>query len=119
MNYTAKKMSKIIDELVSFFFSVGSDGIHMDLQKLSDGYVLHLRSRYEAQEQKKIDDLFRFFQNVERNEGLEEIFWQLAGVSSTGHDSEIHLIGQMVDHADIRVQDGQVDLTLYKFMDKT
>ena len=31
-------MTKVIDELIVFFFSVGSDGVQMDLRKLEDGY---------------------------------------------------------------------------------
>lgn len=37
MEATARKMTKVIDELIVFFFSVGSDGVRMDLRKLEDG----------------------------------------------------------------------------------
>lgn len=77
-------MTKVIDELIVFFFSVGSDGVQMDLRKLEDGYELSLKSRYDPAESKKVNDLDRFLNQAEKNEGLEEFFWQLAGVSRAG-----------------------------------
>ena len=37
MNATARKMTKVIDELIVFFISAGSDGVRMDLEKQQDG----------------------------------------------------------------------------------
>ena len=42
MNATARKMTKVIDELIVFFISAGSDGVCMDLEKQQDGYELSL-----------------------------------------------------------------------------
>ena len=116
MNTIAKKMSKIIDELVCFFFSIGSDGIEMNLKKQSEGYTLYLKSNYspDADAQKQVHDLYKFLNITERNEGMEEFFWQLAGVSSLGQDSELSLIGHMIDHADIQVDGNTVELTIFK-----
>ena len=111
---TARKMTKVIDELIVFFFSVGSDGVRMDLRKLEDGYELSLKSRYDPAESKKVNDLDRFLNQAEKNEGLEEFFWQLAGVSGLGQDSELHLIGQMVDCRRLEIGADTVELTLFK-----
>ena len=114
MNATARKMTKVIDELIVFFISAGSDGVRMDLEKQQDGYELSLESNYDPAQRKKIDDLDRFFNNAQRNEGLEEIFWQLAGVSGLGQDTELHLIGQMVECRKLEIRDDSVSLVLYK-----
>ena len=114
MEATARKMTKVIDELIVFFFSVGSDGVRMDLRKLEDGYELSLKSRYDPAESKKVNDLDRFLNQAEKNEGLEEFFWQLAGVSGLGQDSELHLIGQMVDCRRLEIGPDTVELTLFK-----
>lgn len=114
MEATARKMTKVIDELIVFFFSVGSDGVQMDLRKLEDGYELSLKSRYDPAESKKVNDLDRFLNQAEKNEGLEEFFWQLAGVSGLGQDSELHLIGQMVDCRRLEIGPDMVELTLFK-----
>jgi hypothetical protein len=114
MNATARKMTKVIDELIVFFISAGSDGVRMDLEKQQDGYELSLESNYDPAQRKKIDDLDRFFNNAQRNEGLEEFFWQLAGVSGLGQDTELHLIGQMVECRKLEIRDDSVSLVLYK-----
>ena len=119
MNTSAKKMSKIIDELVCFFFSIGSDGIKMDLEKQSDGYKLYLKSNYSPDAKKQVHDLYRFLNMTERDEGMEEFFWQLAGASSLGQDSELALLGHMIDHADIQTQGNTVELTIYKKVEHT
>ena len=114
MELTARKMTKIIDELVVFFFRVGSTGINMNLKRMEDGYVLTLKTDYDPAQRKQVEDLKKFFTAIEKNEGLEEFFWQLAGVSATGNDSEIHLIGQMVEVMKLEVTDDTVEMALYK-----
>lgn len=99
MNATARKMTKVIDELIVFFISAGSDGVRMNLEKQQDGYELSLESNYDP---------------AQRNEGLEEFFWQLAGVSGLGQDTELHLIGQMVECRKLEIRDDSVSLVLYK-----
>ena len=83
-------------------------------RKLEDGYELSLKSRYDPAERKKVNDLDRFLNQAEKNEGLEEFFWQLAGVSGLGQDSELHLIGQMVDCRRLEIGTDTVELTLFK-----
>ena len=41
MNATIKKMTRIMDELTYFFFSVGSQGIQINLLRLENGCELH------------------------------------------------------------------------------
>ena len=50
----------------------------------------------------------------QRNDGIEDIYWELAGSGNHGQTSQLMLVGMMVDRAEVRVQDGFVDLTLYK-----
>lgn len=114
MNTTRKKMTKIVDELMTFFFSVGAEEVKFDIKKCADGYELLLQSGYLPSERKKVEDLNRFLKTEEKNEGLEEFFWELAGVSRLGQDSELHLIGQMIDRAEICIGEHDVQLRIYK-----
>lgn len=114
MKSTVRKMQKIIDELVFFFFSVGTEGIKLDLQHTDDGYRLICDSGYKKEERDRIRDLDKFLNVTERNDGLEEFYWQVAGVSASDNDSEIHLIGQMVDDVKLEIGENSVHLELYK-----
>ena len=117
MNYTAKKMSKIIDEMTGFFLRMGADDIQMELRKLSEGFQLKITSNYLPGQRERLEDLNRFLTVKEKDEGLEEFFWQVAGVSSFGSDSEIHLIGQMIDQAEVQIGERTVAVTLFKKFD--
>ena len=50
MNATIKKMTRIMDELTYFFFSVGSQGIQINLLRLENGCELHFSSGYSPSE---------------------------------------------------------------------
>ncbi len=121
MNATIKKMTRIMDELTYFFFSVGSQGIQIELRRLEDGCELHFSSGYSPEERIRVNDLERFLQVEEsqRDQSLEEFFWQLAGSNRNGdgQDSELHLIGQMIDRASVQINDERVDLVLFKHRD--
>ena len=109
MNATIKKMTRIMDELTYFFFSVGSQGIQINLLRLENGCELHFSSGYSPSERARVNDLERFLQveESERDQSLEEFFWQLAGSNRNGggQDSELHLIGQMIDRASVQITD--------------
>ena len=52
--------------------------------------------------------------NQQRNNGIEGIYWELAGVGSHGDSSQLLLIGTMIDKAEISIGEGIVKLALYK-----
>lgn len=117
MNTTRIKISKIADELFTFFFSAGSQSVDISIQKCPDGYELRLFSGYSPEHRKKIQDLNRFLNVQEKNVGLEETYWELAGMSTLGQDSELHLIGQMIDRAEVTITETDVRLVLFKQAD--
>ena len=114
MHTVVRKMTKVIDELVAFFMGIGSTGIRMDLKKMDDGYVLTLRSDFDPVHQDRVEELKRAFLEADRSEGIEEVYWELAGVNAMGEDSEIYLIGQMVKVLSVEIMENQVELAVYK-----
>ena len=52
----------------------------------------------------------------QRNNGIEDIYWELAGSGNFGETSQLHLVGMMVDKAEISIEGGFVDLKLYKYI---
>ena len=54
------------------------------------------------------------FLNKEKNDGLEDIYWELAGSGDPGETSQLLLIGMMIDKAEIKITDTRVELKLYK-----
>ncbi len=119
MKATIRKVTKAIDELVAYMLGVGATGVKMELKRMADGYVVTLSSDYSPDQRKKIEDLDKFL-NIpedERDEGIEESYWALAGASNTGEDSELHLLGQMMECISLDIEDGQVQMVLCKRSD--
>lgn len=114
MNTTYQKMSKIVDELFSYFlYNIGSDNVKLDLTKNKEGFELTLYSKYPPSSRKQVMDLERFLNPPERNYGMEEIYWTLAG-AGVGEDSELHLLGQMLDKAEVKITEDDVNLHVFK-----
>jgi len=48
-----------------------------------------------------------------RNPALVEAYWELAGGDQYTSDSELNLVGQMLDSAEVNVHDGKVEMDLF------
>lgn len=117
MDETAKKMRKIADELICCMLQAGADDIAFRLQRQESKYLLRLESGYLPEHRKQMQDLERFLTTSEKDAGIEDLYWGLAGVSGLGRDSELLLIGQMIDEAKVEIGEKQVRLVLTKYCD--
>lgn len=114
MNTTARKMSRVMDELITFFFGIGSDSIQMDLSREPSGYGLTLKSSFDPAEREKVVELKAMLGVEEKDEAMEEFFWQLAGANRMGMDSELQLVGKMVDLRRMDITEDTAELVIYK-----
>lgn len=107
-----RKTSKIIAELTMFFLSIGADRIHSSIERDGRHGKITFRANYQPGNEDRLEDLKCL--EEQRNDGIEDIYWELAGTGNFGETSQLHLVGMMVDKAEIRIEDGFVNLTLYK-----
>ena len=107
-----RKISKIMAELTMFFLSVGADQIHSTITKAEGNDIITFHANYNPENEKELDALHCL--NEQRNDGIEDIYWELAGSGNYGETSELLLVGMMVDKAEVQVENGFVNLTLYK-----
>lgn len=113
MMHEEKKVAKIIEELTMFFFAIGADKIESGIEKKDKDVTIHFHSNFDPSYSDRVKGLHQFF-NEEKNEGMEDIYWELAGSGDPGESSQILLVGMMVDKADVCVGVDEVELTLYK-----
>ncbi|WP_458861978.1 hypothetical protein [Acidaminobacterium chupaoyuni] len=115
MNKTREKVSRIIDEILMFQFNAGITDTHMDLRKEENGFRIVFTANCENREQgaKQVETLNRFLK-VEKNEAVEAYFWELAGDDEGCDDSELQLIGQMLDEADARMESNLMIISMFK-----
>ena len=95
-----------------FFLSVGADQINSSIKRQGGQGIIAFHANYSPEEADKLKELKAL--EEQRNNGIEDIYWELAGSGNFGETSQLHLVGMMVDRAEIRMEDGFVDLKLYK-----
>ena len=113
MVHEEKKVAKIIEELTMFFFTVGADEIETKIKRNDHTDIIWISSNYDEEYKDELSYLDEYL-NKEKNEGLEDIYWELAGSGDPGETSQLLLVGMMIDKADIVKKDGRIYLTLIK-----
>lgn len=116
MTHGRKKVTKIIEELTIYFFTMGARKVESSIELDGDWATIHFRSDYDKEKKAEVLQL-REYLNEPKNEGLEDFYWELAGSGDPGESSQLILIGMMIDKAEINIGDGEVSLVLYKHFD--
>ena len=113
MIHEEKKVAKIIEELTMFFFTVGADEIETRIKRDENSDFIWMSANYDPEYRDELDYLNEFL-NEEKNAGLEDIYWELAGSGDPGETSQLLLIGMMIDKAEISITDSRVEVKMYK-----
>ncbi|MBQ8879073.1 MAG: hypothetical protein IJ029_10125 [Lachnospiraceae bacterium] len=115
MVHEEKKVGKIIEELTMFFFAIGADKIQTGIEKSDKQVVIEFKANFNPAYADRVERLNQFL-NEEKNEGMEDIYWELAGSGDPGETSQLLLVGMMIEKADVCVRETEVELRLYKEM---
>lgn len=113
MRHEEKKVAKIVEELSMYFFAIGADNIQSCIETKEDQVKITMRANYRAEYRSLLHN-FNEFLNEPKNDGIEDIYWELAGTGDPWETSQLLLIGMMIDKAEIKIEDEFVYLTLYK-----
>ena len=113
MVHEEKKIGKIVEELTMFFFSVGANDIYSHIERNGQQVVISFESDYAPEYAGNLQSLSKYL-NEPRNEGMEDIYWELAGSGDPGETSQLLLIGMMIDKAEIDITDTKVEVKMYK-----
>lgn len=108
-----RKIVRITAELTMFFLEVGAGIISSHVEIEGSVGKINFRADYRPGCEDKLREMEKCL-SEQRNDGIEDIYWELAGSGNHGQTNQLMLVGMMVDRAEVRVQDGFVDLTLYK-----
>ena len=99
MLFTRKKITTIVDELTTFFFSVG--------------FHIFFASNFDVKMQKTVEHLE---ENLTRGRApeIEESYWGLNGSGDFQDENELILIGAMIDSAQVEICEGYATLNLFR-----
>lgn len=107
-----RKLVRIIAELTMFFLGIGAEHISSGIERVGEKSKIVFHADYPPGCEDKLKELDKLSQ--QRNDGIEDIYWELAGAGNHGQTSQLMLVGMMVDKAEVAVAEGAVDLALYK-----
>ena len=108
-----RKMSHVIDELYTAFFRAGGKEVDLHLFREQDGLRLLVEGDYSLEHQHMMETMKKMLQPELRNPALVEAYWELAGGDQYTSDSEMNLVGQMLDSAEVEIHDGKVKMDLF------
>ncbi len=115
MLHVEKKLAKIVEELTLFFFGIGGSDIQSSIIKGHHKAFIFFKSNYNKQLEHKLDDIEDILKG-QKNEGMEDIYWELVGSGDPGEASQLWLIGIMVDEATIIREEGSITIKLCKYL---
>ena len=113
MHMARRRMSHVIDELYTALFRLGGDEVELRLRKEENGLRLMARGDFLPEHLSPVERLAEMLQPAVRNRALVETYWELAGGDQYTSDSELSLVGQMLDEAKVEILDGEVKMDLY------
>ena len=108
-----RRMSHVIDELYTALFRAGGREVDLRLAKEEDGLRLFVKGDFSPEHRHDMERMAEILQPEVRDMGLVEAFWELAGGDQYSSDSELALVGQIIDDAKVTVGESSVQMELY------
>ncbi len=115
MLHSEKKVAKIIEELTMFFFGIGGNDMSSSIKRVDRTAMISFKSNYDKNLAHKLEAMEEFLKG-QRNDGMEDIYWELVGSGEPGETSQLLLIGMMVDNAVVTKEGDYVLIELEKYM---
>lgn len=113
MKRNKKKVTTIIDELITFFHSVGSKDMNVQLTESDEGYSISFFSDFEHEYISRVQRLEKSL-HYGRAPEIEESYWGLTGMGDMFDENELTLVGAMVDVANVQIINDSVLLRLFR-----
>lgn len=112
MRHETKKISKIVDELTTLLLKDDTDEVDFKIKKEEDKTIVNIVDYNTKYSDEDVIDLLECF-NVQRQHEIEEQYWQLVGESD--NDSELTIIGAMIDESNVYIKDNNLHIELIRY----
>ncbi|MDE7261529.1 MAG: hypothetical protein K2N78_05635 [Oscillospiraceae bacterium] len=108
-----RRMNHVVSELSNALLLAGGRHIDLHLLREDDGLRLRIEGDFSPESQRGMERMVRLLQPQVRDPALVETYWELAGGDQYTSESELALVGQMLDAAAVDIADGRVRMDLY------
>lgn len=108
-----RRMSHVIDELYTALFRAGGKEVDIHLVKEEEGLRLFVKGDYSAEHRHEMERMAEMLQPKVRDLAMVEAYWELVGGDQYTSDSELALVGQIIDGVKIDLRETEVEMELY------
>lgn len=98
MKFNVEKKLKIINEIMSFCYHLNSANINVNVKTIENTSIILIKAKIENLSDETLMNLTQTL-NIPRQHEVEQYYWHLGG--NNEFDSELSLVGMMVDSATI------------------
>ncbi|GAA0181102.1 hypothetical protein SH2C18_36830 [Clostridium sediminicola] len=112
MKHEVQKISKIVDEIINFYFINSSKKMNIVIEEKDDSYIIIAESSQVECSAEKIEHIKKLL-SVQRQSEMDEYYWQLAGEDIKG--GEFNLVGMMVDEVSIDFKPPSIRIELVRY----
>jgi hypothetical protein len=110
MKHDKLRVAKIVDELMNYFFSLGTQEMNVRVSEIEGCYEINFRAMAPDMPDKEKRRLNKLL-NCGKREEMEEYYWCLTGDCDV--DTELTLVGIMADSVHIEFKDnGEVEIII-------
>lgn len=109
MSHRLEKNLKILDELIIYCYKNGGKNITVNLNWEDNASLFQVSAKVNAIPKEDIERLVTKL-NVTRQREVEENYWALGGDSELRGESELSLVGMMLDEAQITYEDKELTI---------
>lgn len=113
LHLARRKMGHIIDELYTALLHYGSGEVNLRIVREAEGLRLHVASDFNPEYTDEIRRMGELLQPAVRSEAMVEMYWELAGEDQYTGESEMSLVGQMADEAELVIDGSNVNITIF------
>jgi len=108
-----RRMNHVCSELTNALLLMGGCQIDLHLLRGDAGLRLRIEGDFAPEHQREMERMAQLLQPQVRDPALVETYWELAGGDQYTSESEMALVGQMLDEAAVEVSAGRVRMDLY------
>ena len=113
MYMARRRMNHVINELSHALLLAGCREIGMRLIREEDGLRLYVEGDYAPEHQRDMEHMAELLQPAVRDPALVETYGELTGEDQYSEESELALVGQMVDRSGVKLHAGRVKMDLF------
>ena len=113
LHIARRKMSHIVDEIYTALLHYGSAEVSLAIKREESGLRLRVKSDFHSEYREDIERMGRLLQPEVRSPAMVEMYWELAGEDQYTSESEMSLVGQMADEAQLEIDGDAVSIEIF------